>query len=119
MPNWVVWLIAADIVVTMAVVMWIVHRRQIDLFGGSLGDLGRFSDTGHALVGEFMRVNYSGTPEDLPGVLERLLDRLEHEARGMGLKIPRAAMKIMVRQSVAAHRLASTQHLDQALAKVA
>ena len=113
--------VVVDVVVT-ALIVWLVLARKKSgklLPGMSWGELKRFTDDSHALVGEHVRANYSGQPEQLPEVLANLLTRLEDQAKAQGLALDRDTLRALLQRSVEAHRLAKPREVQAALAKVA
>jgi hypothetical protein len=113
--------VALDIVVTAVIVWLFLARRKAGgaLLGMSLGELKRFADSSHALVGEYMRANYSGNPEQLPEVLASLMTRLEDQAKAQGLTLDRDVLRALLQRSAESHRLAKPREVQAALAKVA
>src|SRR5438067_10062225 len=66
------------------------------LFGGPLRGLGKFSREQHDRIGNYVRANWSGAPDQLPGVLGGLLVELEGEAQARGLSFDRETLKSML-----------------------
>ena len=123
MLNWVIGFIVLDIVVTLAVVAFVVKRREsggsIMIAGLNLSAIREYTDVIHPRIGEYVRSNWSGIPEQLPRVLETLLEEMDREARSHGLELDRDTQKQVLRASLASHKVATGKSLDEALAHVA
>ncbi len=85
----------------------------------NLAQLKTSSDSAHALIGEYMRANYSGQTESLPGLLSSLLDQLEARAAAENLPLNREALKMVLLRSLTSNRTASTREVQTALRQVA
>lgn len=124
MPDWLILVIVLDAVITAIVIFWIVRRKGA--LGGMLGKtvaefraLAAFTNERHARIGEYMRANWSGAPEQLPQVLQALLDELEREARGQNLTIDREALKTLLSRSLQMHQIGPGPEVRKAIARVA
>jgi hypothetical protein len=116
--QWIAIVVAVDLVITVALVIWIVRRKSAES-GYDLGRLKSFADSTHAMIGEYVRANWNGRPDALPGVLNGLLDRLEAEAGRQGLALDRTLLRGHLARSVASHRIAEQRDLDEALRQIA
>jgi len=121
MLNWVIGVILLDIVVTLAVVTFVVRRREGGMSVGGLNitAVREFTDDIHPRIGEYVRANWSGVPEQLPPVLESMLAEMDREAHKHGLELDRDTLKKLLRASLASHRVVPGKSLDDALAHVA
>ena len=123
MLTWVVGFILLDIVVTLAVVAFVVKRRDSNgalMVGGlNIGAIRDYTDAIHPRIGEYVRSNWSGAPDQLPLVLENMLAEMDREARTHGLELDRDTLKKLLRASLASHKVAPGKNLDEALAHVA
>jgi hypothetical protein len=128
MPAWLVPLIVLDLIVTAAVVIWIVRRRAAGLGGKptalvpgmpDFAALKAFANASHPRIGEYVRANWSGIPDDLPQVLTRLLDVLEGDAKSHGLTLDRGVLKQLVESSLRTHRVGNGRAIGEALKRVA
>lgn len=119
-----------DVVIMTVVVWYIVQRRKaraarsndaapMILNLDSLRALAGFAKEQHERIGQFMRTNWSGSPEQLPGVLTSLLIDLERDARTKGLPVDQDAIKTMLGASLRAHKIGSPNEVREALDKVA
>ncbi len=119
-----------DVVIMSVVVWYLLQRRKLraarsgdttpavlDL--DSLRALAGFAKEQHEHIGQFMRTNWSGSPEQLPGVLTALLIELERDARTKGLAVDHGAIKTMLGASLRAHKIGSPHDVRGALDKVA
>ena len=126
MPQWLILFIALDLIVTAVVIALFLNGRlkfnvKIDgaVSGTSLRELMEFSKDKHARIGEYLRANWSGAPEQLPSVLGTLLGELEREAESRGLTIDRDLLKSLLASSVRQHHLTRGKDLEQAMKQVA
>ena len=116
------WIVLAVFVLTDLVVVAIVVRRMsampwgIELPGGA--NRGRILQAAHSLVGEYLRVNYSGDPGALPAALVGLLPRLRDLLRGQRVEPAPEVIKAFVQVSAARHRVATSQQVRDALATI-
>jgi len=129
-PSWLVPFLALDVLVTI-VVFVVVLKLRGKLFALALGAkagtvsgeqmraLMTFAREQHARIGEYMRANYSGVPEQLPSVITALLDELERTAKAQNLPLDRAALKPMVASSLRMHGIGKARERDEAFARVA
>src|SRR5262249_22710340 len=117
------------------VVMVIILKRVVKLkvsvttnvFSGGKGPgtldqlraLGQFAREQHERIGEYMRANWSGMPEQLPSVITALLDELDHTAKAKGLVLDRGVLKAMLASSLRSHRIGKGRELGEAMQKVA
>jgi hypothetical protein len=119
-----------DIVIMAVVVWYIVQRRKaraersssgvaaiVDL--DSIRALATFAKEQHERIGQYMRTNWSGMPDQLPGVLTALLIELERDAIRKGVVIEHGAIKTMLGASLRAHKIGSPHDVREALDKVA
>jgi hypothetical protein len=123
-PLWIALLVAFDIAVAMAVIAFVLRKRGI--IGGAVATLGvdlarfkTFSDTAETLVSEYMRANYSGQKESLPGLLSDLMSQLDARAKADGMPLDRGALKLVLFRSISAQRLAAPRDVQIALRDVA
>src|SRR6516225_843513 len=89
--------ILADIIVTAAVVLWVMKRNG--LFGSgslSLAKLRSFSDAIGPLTRDYLQANYGGNPDTLPDVLVELLAQIEQKAKEQQLELSRDTLKMVM-----------------------
>src|SRR5262249_18333510 len=67
--------------------------------------LEQFAREQHQHIGEYMRANWSGNPDQLPAVITALLNDLERSAREKNLPLQRDLLKAMLASSLRAHRI--------------
>ena len=127
MPAWLVPLIVLDLIVMVLVVAWVVQRRfnqaagtpqAPGLFAG-LRSMAHFANERHQRIGEYLRANWSGVPDELPRVLSPLLDELERDAQARGVTMDRALLKTLVATSIRYHKLGRDSDVQKALERVA
>lgn len=122
--------IVLDLIVTAAVVVtvlklrggaWAVSWRDAPSIVSieQMRGLEAFSREQHEYIGETMRANWSGIPDQLPPVLTALLDELERRGRAKGLPLDRAALKVMLAASLRSHRIGRGRERDEAFKLVA
>ena len=126
MSSWIVAFIIADIVITIAIVTFVIARRlkldvnvQAQAGGVPFRDLLKLTRDWHPKIGEHLRVNWSGDPEQLPQVLATLLDELARDARTRGIAVERTTLKSVLASSVRSHRMVRGADLGRAMARVA
>ena len=78
-----------------------------------------FSIEQHQHIGEYMRANWSGIPDQLPAVLTSLLDELERSAKAKNLPLEREALKAMLAASLRSHRIGKGSERNEAFKRVA
>ena len=78
-----------------------------------------FSIEQHRHIGEYMRANWSGIPDQLPAVLTSLLDDLERAAKAKNLPLEREALKAMLAASLRSHRIGKGSERNEAFKRVA
>jgi hypothetical protein len=122
--------IAADLVLS-ACVVYFALRRRVPAPGAvaaampgvvnieSVRALAAFAKGQHDRIGVYMRMNWSGMADQLPGVLAPLLDQLESEAVAQGLPADRNAMKALLATSLRSHGIGTGNAVRDALEKVA
>ena len=81
--------------------------------------VGDFAREQHQRIGEYMRANWSGIPDQLPTVLTSLLDELERSAKGKNLPLEREALKAMLAASLRSHRIGKGSERNEAFKRVA
>lgn len=130
MNHFLVPFLAVDLFVTLVVIVAVLKLRG-NVFAMAIGAkvgsvsseqlraLMTFAREHHARIGEYMRANYSGMPEQLPSVITALLDELERTAREQNLPLDRAALKPMLASSLRMHGIGKARERDEAFARVA
>jgi hypothetical protein len=116
------WIVIALFVVTDIVVVTIVLRRFLPLLpqgAGSLIGKGKALDAAHAMVGDYLRVNYSGDPGQLAAALSGLIPALREMLRSHGIDAPPEMIRMLIEFSAARHKIASQRQLREALATLA
>ena len=78
-----------------------------------------FSIEQHQHIGEYVRANWSGIPDQLPAVLNALLDDLQRAAKEKNLPLERDALKAMLAGSLRSHRIGKGRERDEAFKQVA
>ncbi len=130
MHEMVVFFIVFDVILTAAVVMFIIKRRQassgvapekapgVFSMAGCRG-LAAFAKDKHEHIGNYVQSNWSGIPDQLPGVLTSLLDGLERDAQAKSLPVDRDALKVMLATSLRSHKIGRGNDVRDALERVA
>ena len=70
-------------------------------------------------IAEYLRTNYSGVPEQLPSVLNSLLDELERTAKEQNVPLDRAGIKPMLASALDMYRIGNRRERGEAMLKVA
>ena len=116
------WIAIALFVVTDIVVMTLVVRRMgLGLLGAALpggADRSKIIESAHTMVGEYLRVNYSGDPGQLPTALQGLLPQVRDLLRSQGVEPRPEVVRTLVEVSAARHRIATSRQLREALATI-
>jgi hypothetical protein len=126
MPQWLIAFIILDLVITAVVIGLFVSGRlklNVKIEGAvsnvNFRELMEFTKDRHERIGEYIRANWSGAPEQLPSVLGTLLGELEQDARARGMTIDRTLLKSILASSVRQHHLTRGKELEQAMKQVA
>ena len=124
MPGWLLPVIVADLAIT-GVVVWFVFRkkepgsRSRRIVGADFKGLAAFTTAIHPQIGDYVRANWSGVPQQLPAVLRALLDDLERDAKQRGLHVDRPMLKLLLARSLASHGIGNGTDVRHALDEVA
>ena len=126
MPNWFALFILFDIVVTLIVVGVITKhiKFNVNLKLNTTGPIDvkgliDFAKAEHDKIGEYLRANFSGQPEMLPGVLESLMTKLDEDAKNRGLCFDRKTLKVLLAGAVRSHKVCKPAELQDAMEKIA
>ena len=130
METWLVAFIVVDLIITAVVLFFIFRARAARGVGGvagggflgeikELGALMEFSKARYERIGDYVRSNWSGIPDQLPGVLSSLVDLLEQEARAQGHRFSRDMLKTIVATTLQQLRVVPGDQVDAAIEKVA
>jgi len=115
----VFWIALVGFVIADIVIITLVIRRMSSsLLGLTLpgGDRNRLFESIHAMVGDYLRVNYSGDPQHLPAAISGLLPQLRDMLRSHGVEPRPEVLRALLQISAARHRIASARQLREALA---
>ena len=114
------WAVLALFVVMDIIVIAVVFRRMspaLRLLGFSGGtERSQLLKSAHTMVGDYLRVNYSGDPGQLPTALRGLMPQLRDLLRSQGVEPEPEVVQALVEISAAKHRIATLQQLREALA---
>ena len=139
MSPFMILFIVVDAVLVVSVLVFVLRRqrassgwpdahtldaRTADVNAGllrlvRLRGLAAFADDQHDRIGEYLRCNWSGLPDQLPAVLTTLLTELERDAEARGLPADREALKALLATSLRAHHIGNRGRLREALNKAA
>jgi hypothetical protein len=108
------------VVVDVVVILVIMRRFSASMLGLMLpgGDRNKLFESVHAMVGDYLRANYSGDPRQLPGALGGLVPKLRDMLRSNGVEPRPEVVRALIEVSAAKHRIASARELREALATV-
>ena len=89
MLPWLAAVVAVDLAISAYVIRRVLRKRiprangenSPTVFTLDIRALRQFTQALHPRIGDYVRANWSGIPDDLPPVLEHLLGELETEAR--------------------------------------
>src|SRR5262245_17649224 len=113
------WLVLAlFVLVDVAVITLVIRRMGSSIFGLTLpgGDRNKVLQSIHAMVGDYLRVNYTGDPQQLATALAGLLPQLRDMLRSHGVEPRPEIIRALVEISAAKHRVATPTQLREALA---
>jgi len=127
MPDWLIPVIVIDLIVTIGVVAFVVRRRNRQMSAhppgpgvlAGLREMTTFVNERHQRIGEYLRGNWSGAPDQLPGVLGSLLTELEREALAGGIPFDRDLLKTLIATSLRYHKIGHGSEVQKALEQVA
>ena len=139
MSPFLILFIAVDLVLTVSVLLFVLRGRQstgrwpdahtleartAEVNAGllklvQLRGLAAFADDHHDRIGEYVRCNWSGIPDQLPAVLAGLLSELEADAQAKGIPADREALKALLAASLRAHHVGNASEVREALGKAA
>ena len=122
MTSWFWPALAAFIVVDLVITFFVLRRvlaRAERPRGLDFVQLRPLSDAIHERVGEHLRANYGGEPDQLPAVLATLMPELREIGRQRGLTADDDTLEAALLVAVTAHGLANPRQVRDALAKVA
>jgi len=120
-PVWIVAFVLFDIIVTAAVLLWVIRKR-----GGIAGAIGfdpkqamGVSRELEAEAERYLRANWSGDKSTLPVALGELLTRFETRLAEEHMPLDRERLKPLLLQVVHAKHLADDHDAREAMKKVA
>jgi len=130
MNGWLVLFLVVDILVMLAIAMVILKVRVSGKVtfvtkGSALTDLSQlgplieFAKERQDRIADYVQANWSGMPDQLPGVLSSLLDQLEGEARAQGHTFGRELLKTAVTTALRSKRVVKPDDVGSALDKAA
>lgn len=130
MDHLLVPFIVVDLIVAITVVLVVLKLRGTSIAVSfrtmsniasmdQMRALEAYATEQHRRIGEYMRANWSGIPDQLPSVLTSLLNELESAAKSRNLPLERDLLKTMLAASLRAHRIAKGSERDEALKRVA
>ena len=110
--------LALFVVVDVVVITLVIRRFRASLLGLALpgGDRNKLFESIHAMVGDYLRVNYSGDPQQLPTAIGGLLPQLRDMLRSHGVEPRPEVLRALLEISAVKHRVASPKDVRQALA---
>jgi hypothetical protein len=130
MEQWIVAFIVVDIIITAVVVFFIFRARAARTLQATgttsilsdlqqMGALMEFTKQRYDRIADYVRSNWSGIPDQLPGVLTSLVDQLENEAKAQGHKFSRELLKTMVATTLQQRKVVPGDQVGAAIEKVA
>jgi len=114
----VFWLALALFVITDAIVIvFVVRRFRANLPGSGFAGArtGPVLASAHAMVGEYLRANYSGDPSHLATALGGLIPHVRELLRAQGIEPRPDVVRALVEVSATRHRVASPRQIREAL----
>lgn len=130
MNRWLLTFFVIDVLVVIAIFLKVIKLRVSGKFtfvtkGAALTDLSQlgplmeFAKERQERIADYVQANWSGRPDQLPGVLSSLLDQLEGEARAQGHTFSRELLKTAVTAALRSKRVATPDDVGSALDKAA
>jgi len=130
MNTWIVLFLVFDILVMLGIVLFVFRLRVkvgtvVLPTASSLEELSQirplmeFAKDRQERIADYVRSNWSGVPDQLPGVLSSLVDQLEGEARAQGHTFSRDLLKTLVATTLRSRRISRPDDVGNALEKVA
>jgi len=130
MNTWIVLFLVFDILVMLGIVLFVFRLRVkvgtvVLPTASSLEELSQirplmeFAKDRQERIADYVRSNWSGVPDQLPGVLSSLVDQLEGEARAQGHTFSRDLLKTLVATTLRSRRISRPDDVGIALEKVA
>ena len=120
MPQ-VFWIaVALFVLFDLVVIVLVVRRFRAGLLGPAVPgtNQARILESAHAMVGEYLRANYSGDPGHLAIALGGLLPRLRELVVSHGVEPQREVLLALLEVSAARHRVASARQIREALTRI-
>lgn len=118
--TWVALFVLVDIVVTLAVVRFVLARRGgIAGLVGQLRGLAAVASDLERQTKDWLAANWNGDTDSLPAVVEPLLARLESDMCARGVELGRAELKPFVEQVILRQGGARAGDVREAMKRVA
>lgn len=112
--------VVLDLAITFSILALVFRKRGLfQLFSAGLDKVRALSAEAQELVGNYVRANYSGNPDDLPALIEQLLVQLDQKARERGITLERPMLKVILAQTLRAVDGVPMNDVQAALRKVA
>jgi hypothetical protein len=109
-----------DAAITIVVLRAVLKKMGfLQLFRAGLEKSRALASETRDLVGNYVRANYSGNPEDLPALLQQLMVQIDQKACERGLKLERPMLKLLLAQALRAEDGVPMNDVQNALRKVA
>ena len=104
----------------IAVIAFVIQRFRSGLLGTPIpsAHYGQILTSAHAMVGEYLRANYSGDPGHLPTALSGLLPRIRELVVSHGVEPRPEVVRALIEVSAAKHGFASARQVREALATI-
>lgn len=112
--------VAFDIVITVAVLLFVLRRRgAFGMAGLDFQKLRDYTQFCERTIDEDFRATWSGDSSTLPAAIESLLRKLESEAAAQNLPVERIWLKSSVSRWLQSKHIASGSILREAMKQVA
>ncbi|MGH7729944.1 MAG: hypothetical protein ACRENJ_01690 [Candidatus Eiseniibacteriota bacterium] len=112
--------VALFVITDIVFILFVIRRFRANLLGAAVpgANQGQILQAAHAMVGEYLRANYSGDPGHLATALGGLLPRLRELVVSHGVEPRREVLHALIEVSAEKHRIASAREIRQALAAI-
>ena len=112
--------LALFVLADVVVIGFVIQRFRSSLLGTSIPGVhhGRMLKAAHAMVGEYLRANYSGDPSHLATALGGLVPRVRELVASHGVEPRPEMVRALIEVSAARQGIASARQVREALAAI-
>jgi len=119
-PFWIAAFVVFDLIVTAAVLFYVIQRRGgFKIAGIDFQKLREYTEFCERTIEQDFSAIWSGDSSTLPGAIETLLRKLETEAQTQQLPVERPWLKTSVARWLQSKQIASATDVREAMKRVA